>query len=217
MFEQDYILLIFNCQKYRYKAEKQKETWLVNLPQNIIYFHIIGNPELTNDFIFDYNENILYIKIEDDYNSLPKKVILAYQAILSSYKFKYIFKTDDDQNVSSINFFNVLINILEKKYDNFDNRYHYVGYIVNIVQTYKSQYNRLHPELPSELYLKPTKYCSGRFYFLSYHVIKYLIIRKNEIYKEYLEDYAIGYNIPEYYKQNILSLDTNKYFFDFTD
>ena len=39
MMEQDYILLIFNCVKYRFKALKQKETWILDLPKNILYFH----------------------------------------------------------------------------------------------------------------------------------------------------------------------------------
>ena len=39
----DYILLILNCEKYKDKAENQKETWLKLLPQHIRYYHVIGN------------------------------------------------------------------------------------------------------------------------------------------------------------------------------
>ena len=91
--EQDYILLIFNCQKYRYKAEFQKTGWLQTLPVNIIYFHVIGNPSLENDYSIDTTNKILYLKVEDDYNSLPKKVIRAYKTISKLYTLKYIFKT----------------------------------------------------------------------------------------------------------------------------
>ena len=92
----DFILLIFNCKKYRHKALKQKETWLNNFDL-MPYFHVIGDPEIEYEYMFDHLEKVLYVKVLDDYNSLPKKVIAAYNAIHHEYVFKYIFKTDDYQ------------------------------------------------------------------------------------------------------------------------
>jgi hypothetical protein len=215
MMEQEYILLIFNCVKYRYKALKQKETWILDLPKNILYFHVIGDPQLTNNSLFSPSENILYVRVEDDYNSLPKKVIKAYSAIYEKYKFKYIFKTDDDQMVTNIRFFDIVMNSLDKKYDDRNSRIHYGGHIVDVKQSYQSEYYRIHPELPTDLIVKNTRYCSGRFYFLSNNSIEELIQKTDKISEEFLEDYAIGYNLPAQLKTNILSLDTNKYFVDF--
>jgi hypothetical protein len=215
MMEQEYILLIFNCVKYRYKALKQKETWILDLPKNILYFHVIGDPQLTNNSLFSPSENILYVRVEDDYNSLPKKVIKAYSAIYEKYKFKYIFKTDDDQMVTNIRFFDIVMNSLNKKYDDRNSRIHYGGHIVDVKQSYQSEYYRIHPELPTDLIVKNTRYCSGRFYFLSNNSIEELIQKTDKISEEFLEDYAIGYNLPAQLKTNILSLDTNKYFVDF--
>ena len=213
----DYILLIFNCVKYRHKALKQKETWINNLPNNILYFHVLGNPELTNEFEFSLSENILYIKVDDDYNSLPKKVIRAYSAINKTYTYKYILKTDDDQMVTNIKFFNVVMKLLNKKYDDLEIRIHYGGHIVDVKQSYLSKYNIIHPELPEDLLVKSCKYCSGRFYFLSNDAINQLIQKNDEISNEYLEDYAIGINLPSQLKINMLPLETNKYFIDFND
>jgi len=84
MLNQDYILLIFNCVKYRFKALEQKETWLKELPElnnKLIYYHVIGNPELEEDYVFDENERILWLKVNDGYNALPIKVINAYNVI----------------------------------------------------------------------------------------------------------------------------------------
>jgi hypothetical protein len=68
------------------------------------------------------------------------------------------------------------------------------------------------------LLVKATKYCSGRFYFLSCDSAQFLVEeKKQEIETEYLEDYAIGYYLSDLYKINMLPLDTNKYFIDFTD
>lgn len=213
MIEQSYILLIMNCKKYRNKALKQKETWLKDLPSNLIYFHVIGDTELGDDYKFDQEERILYVNVQDDYNSLPKKVIHAYEAVYNEYKFKYIFKTDDDQNVVSTNIFGILSQILESSLQY--NVYHYGGNIVDVKQSYLSQYHTIHPELPKDLPVKATKYCNGRFYFLFRSAVKYLLTKKDKISEEYLEDYAIGYYLPEHiFKQHILSLQTDKYFKD---
>ena len=213
---QDYLLLIFNCYKYRDKALKQKDTWLQSLPSNLLYFHVLGEPNLETDYQFLTEDNILLVRVEDDYNSLPKKVIRAFLAIQSVYQFKYIFKTDDDQQVTNIKFFDIIISLLNKKWDDPDSRLHYGGQIVNVQKTYLSQYYRIHAELPQDLLVKATKYCSGRFYFLSLNAVQFLIKEKKELVEaEYLEDYAIGYHLSDLYKTKMLPLDTNKYFTDF--
>lgn len=171
---------------------------------------------METDYQFLLDDNLLLVRVEDDYNSLPKKVIRAYQAILNTYQFKYIFKTDDDQQVTNIKLFDTIILFLDKKYDESEKRIHYGGHIVNVKQTYLSQYYRIHAELPQNLLVKATKYCSGRFYFLSKDAVSFLVEEKRlEVEAEYLEDYAIGYHLSDPYKTNLLALDTNKYFVDF--
>jgi hypothetical protein len=211
---QEYILLIFNCLKYQHKALKQKETWLQNIPTNLLYFHVLGDPELEKDYIINEDAHILYVKTEDDYNSLPKKVIAAFKTIHKLYNFKYIFKTDDDQMVTNTRFFKILMNVLDSK-QTLEFMHHYGGHIVDVKQPYRSEYYRVHPELPNDLIVKTTKYCNGRFYFLSDAAVQILISRETKVSSEYLEDYAVGYNIPENLKTNIMNLDTGKYFIDF--
>lgn len=216
--KQDYILLIFNCVKYKHKALKQKATWLPLLTPRLLYFHVIGDPNLEQDFLINAEQNQIWIKVDDDYNSLPKKVINAYEAISKIYHFKYIFKTDDDQMVSPVRFFDTLINILDAKYNDpvFSNRVHYGGHIVDVKQSYNSEYCKIHPELPTDLIVKKTQYCSGRFYLLSHNVIDFLLLKKNDISKEFLEDYAIGFHMPiNAFKDKIMNIDTSKYFKDF--
>lgn len=206
----DFVLLIFNCEKYRFKALKQKQTWLNGFTL-MPYFHVIGNPDLTSNYTFDVDEHILYVKTEDDYNSLPKKVVSAYEAINKEYVFKYIFKTDDDQNLTSSAFLNTVQKILLTN----TNKIHYAGHIVNVDKPYLSQYHEIHPELPENLPILETRYCSGRFYVLSELAVLDLISKKGEIYKEYLEDYAVGLHLDPFLKQNMLNMQTHKYFFDF--
>lgn len=206
--DQEYIMLIMNCKKYYKKALFQKHTWLKNIPTYLKYYHVIGDPNIESDYEFNEEDNILTVKTLDDYVSLPKKVIAAYMAIHKTYKFKYIFKTDDDQILVKPTFFDILPILLKQKNS------HYGGYIVDVKQPYLSKYNTIHPELPNYLPVLKTKYCSGRFYFLSNKAIDDLILKKNLIEKEYLEDYAIGYNLDEKLKEDILSISTNNFFTD---
>lgn len=207
------ILLIMNCKKYTDKAKKQKETWLNNFDL-MPYFHVIGDREklIDKEYFLDSVNNMLYVNTPDDYNSLPKKVIASYKAIMQEYKFKYIFKTDDDQFLNNINFLSNLKAILLNKFP----RIHYGGKILNIDQPHISNYYKIHPELPQNLQILPTKYCAGRFYFLSDIAIIDLITKNNLINKEYFEDYAIGFYLNRTLKANALNIQVDKYFADQT-
>jgi len=209
MIHQEFILLIMNCQKYRRKAEVQKNGWLKSLPSDLIYFHVLGDEGLTTDYLFDEEDRVLWVKTPDDYVSLPKKVISAYKAVSEVYNYTYVFKTDDDQGLQKPNFFDVIKKLILAKKDT-----HYGGLIVNVTKPHKSKYYIWHSELPKDLVIQKTKYCSGRFYFLSKFAIQNLLSKKDIISSEYLEDYAIGYNLDNQFKHNMLAIDTNKYFKD---
>ena len=95
------ILLIMNCRKYAHKAQQQRDTWLQQVGKHMLFFHVIGDTSLSTNWLFDENEHILYVKTEDNYVSLPKKVCAAFEEVYCTYKFAYIFKTDDDQELFS--------------------------------------------------------------------------------------------------------------------
>lgn len=198
-----------NCQKYRWKADIQKNGWLTSLPPDLIYFHVLGNESLATEYCFEEESRVLWVKTPDDYVSLPKKVITAYKAISETYNYKYVFKTDDDQELQRPNFFDVIKKLISCKEDA-----HYGGLVVNVTRPHVSKYYLLHSELPTNLIIQKTKYCSGRFYFLSSFAIQNLLSKKDIISSECLEDYAVGYYLEEVFKRNILPIDTNKYFKD---
>lgn len=209
------ILLIFSCQKYAYKVAKQKQTWLQNFT-TIPYYHVIGNPLLAIEFQFDHDNNVLFVKVADDYNSLPKKVIRAFKAVFDTFPVKYIFKTDDDQNLLHPKFFdNIAKLLLTNNHDSTTVIHHYGGHIINVQVPYLSGYYKIHPELPKQLPVLATKYCSGRFYFVSSIAVQQLISKKELIDNEYLEDYAIGYHLDPFLKTNMMAIQTNKFLVDF--
>jgi hypothetical protein len=210
MIDQEYLLLIMNCNKYRYKSEIQKNTWLKTIPTFLKYFHVIGNELLETEYMFDNENNILWVKVADDYISLPKKVIAAYYAVTKIYNFKYIFKTDDDQILIKNIFFDKIINLLL----HMTPTPHYGGKIVDVKKPHISEYYKIHSELPHNIPVYVTKYCNGRFYFLSKKAIEYLLKQRTKIENEYFEDYAIGYYLKNKYKENILSISTERVFKD---
>lgn len=210
MIEQEYILLIMNCKKYAKKALFQKMTWLKTIPDKLKYYHVIGDQELDCEFKFDDDSRVLWVKSADDYNSLPKKVIAAYNAVYETFNFRYLYKTDDDQILVNPKFFSMVEALIHKKQP-FP---HYGGYIVDVKQNYLSQYHKIHPELPEYLPIMQTQYCSGRFYFLSKSAVSALLPKRELIEKEFLEDYAIGYNLHPAFKFSMLSLATNMFFTD---
>jgi len=208
--EQEFIMLIMNCKKYMKKALYQKITWLKFIPPFLKYYHVVGDETLDEEYKFQDNDNLLWVKTKDDYVSLPHKVISSYNAVNNRYNFKYILKTDDDQILINPKFLNMITSLVKMKKPS----PHYGGYVVNVEKPYLSEYYKIHPELPKILPILKTKYCSGRFYFLSKDAVSYLLTKREYIIKEYLEDFAIGFHLSPYYKNNIMHIKTNEYFTD---
>jgi hypothetical protein len=212
MIDQKYILLILNCYKYKYKAAIQQETWLTKLNNSdLIYFHVIGDIDKCrdngNDYFFDFDNKILYTKTNDDYLSLPDKVITAIQGIHDTFNYDYVFKTDDDQELLDNNFFNKIITTLSTK------TYNYGGRLLH-VNDHFSTYYTVHYELPKQLLLKKTSYCSGRFYFLSKAAVINVLGKSELIKKHIIEDHAIGYYLDDNLKKNVLHFVTDRFFRD---
>ncbi len=210
------VLLIMNCEKYANKAERQKRTWLKGL--RLPHYHVLGDPDLEDDYVFQDDQHILWVNTKDDYNSLPKKVVASYDAVRNRFRdLKYVFKTDDDQMLQShdANAFFQRISAMLARTEKENYRIHYAGNIVNVNQAYLSRYHTIHPELPRDLPVMPTKYCSGRFYLLSEEAVDDLLKKRHYIEKEFLEDYAVGYYLDDNYKVNMKHLATNIFFKDF--
>jgi hypothetical protein len=190
-----------NCERYRWKAEKQ--TWLQSI--SIPYYHVLGKEDLENPYEFDNSNRILYIRVPDDYCSLPKKVIRALHACHKELNCEYIFKTDDDQVLTDLSFFDRLLQQIADS----PAPVHYGGHICRVETEGCSGYWEYHDELPRDIYLYKNAYCNGRFYVLSRTAVEHLIERQPEIEKHYFEDYIVGYCLPPQIKENIFEIDNN--------
>lgn len=191
--ESDYILLIMSCVRYKSKAFMQKKTWLMNhVPATLPYFHVIGDEKLQQPFDFNHTSRILRVKTPDDYNSLPKKVIAALAAVHATYNYKCVFKTDDDQMLQQPTFFETLTSPVSVTLNR-----HYGGFPLS-VPDHNSTYHTVHSELPQQLPLQATTYCTGRFYFLSCQAVQHLLTKRKAIEERYIEDHAIGYSLNDF-------------------
>jgi len=162
--------------------------------------------------------NQLMVRTRDDYNSLPQKVMAAFFAVLQRFHFKYIFKTDDDQNClleTPKLFFCNLMQTLSSSSSAV--KWHYGGNIVHVKKDHISTYHKKHPELPADILIRAIQYCSGRFYFLSHSAVVYLLeFERKQIEGMFLEDYAIGLCLHAHYKQMMIHLNSDVVFGDFT-
>ena len=192
------VLLIMNCAKYRWKAQRQIDGWLKNV--TIPYYHVLGDENLDTPYKFDDENRILYICVPDDYCSLPKKVIRAFEACHKELDCDYIFKTDDDQILTDPAFFDRLIPTLDPAL------IHYGGHICKIEEEGFSGYWEYHPELPRTIYLKKNMYGNGRFYIVSRTAIAALMHIKAEIEDHYFEDYIVWFCLSAVIKNNILNI-----------
>lgn len=215
------VMMILNCQKYRYKAEIQKREWLIpRFIGDVPFFHVIGEPDgdrfkSGSNYEFDLENHILYLKCPDDYVSLPKKVIMAMTVITLKFpKLRYLFKTDDDHIMIDDQFFVNLVHYLNPlPFTAPIYKHHYGGFAVQIEDTV-STYNAVHAELPEDLKLKGTTYCIGGFYFLSRPNLLSIIKKRDEIGKAVIEDHAIGLNMDERFKRTLMCVNYTEYYKD---
>lgn len=107
-------------------CEKNMHLWPSLLNKNIDNLLIICGKSLDENYIFDCNDQILYVNCNDGYEGLPEKMIYAYNAIRGYKKFDsitHILKIDDHDTIVS----KEVIDNIEINGQDCLNRRHYVG------------------------------------------------------------------------------------------
>ncbi len=206
-----HVLMILCCERYRFKAVAQRKTWLSGLPTWLTWMHVFGNPQMAEEYEHRPEEHSLYVRVQDDYNSLPQKTVAAMSAILRAFPdLRYLYKTDDDQMLLKPQLFETLPRILTGL------GVHYGGNLQIVKNPYISQYSRLHPSLPRNLVVGAGKYCTGRFYVLSRPALESVVANRHKFAGEYLEDYAVGKYLADEFKTDAACryMDTSAWFKD---
>ena len=149
------IIVVFSCQKNKYRHELYR-----NYLKGLNYIIVEGGHSVDK-----LNDKLLTLNVEDDYESLPTKVLKAYTFLYNKYKKLNILKIDDDSYVN--------VRKLQKIKFNFD----YGGLI------YSDYYKNI-----------KYKFAFGGGYYLSNKALT-LLIKNFNIDKELQEDKAVGYTL----------------------
>lgn len=178
-----FALIILNCSKFEHKRQHQRNTWLRDFPLPI-WYHVRGNPDQEEEYIFDLSEHLLTVNVPDDYLSLPKKTFSALKAIRAYYPdITHILKSDDDMLCHTSR--------LQKLLGTFS-QFDYGGFFVEIIRDSMTNYHRRYiPDAKLEVMLKAL-YSNGRFYFISVKGIDHILTQKKIFWTYAMEDNVVG-------------------------
>lgn len=202
-FKQSKIVVgIISCLKYNNKMDAIRETWVLELKKaKIPYFFIVGDPTIKS---VEQKEDVLVIPVEDNYESLPKKVALFYEYIHDHTDYDFVYKIDDDCFLNVANF---------HKSDFW--LYDYSGKIIGLDPSGilpDWHFGKCEdPKLNSTLYWGKYQgsWCGGGYgYFLSRKSLKIIKNNKKYLFDELYEDKAVGDVLR---KNNILPSENKNY------
>lgn len=174
--------------------EDQRKYILNNLDDRFIFYYFIGDKSIKNWYKVDEENNIVYLKVGDNYESLSMKVYYAMKFISENYldKISGVFKTDDDINLD----INKIMNCISENKSNlyfgksaisksYDSTYHYGKCESDIM-------NR------TPIHLPDVEYCAGGGYYISKNVLKN-ILNSKDIYESIIfEDVCTGLSMNRF-------------------
>ena len=169
----------------------QRKHILDNINDDFIFYYFIGDPNLDSAYKIDKDNNIVYLKVEDDYISLSKKVYYAIKFINDNYSdsINGIFKTDDDVFLN----FKKLSKCIK---ENINSKY--FGQLCSIPNdqfktTIRNKYCNV-----DDITLDKCEYCSGYGYYISKETIPFIIENKESYDISYFEDVCTGIVLNKY-------------------
>ncbi len=186
---QDIIYLIVTCEKYLWRANAVRNTWLKEFKNSGgRYYFLMGNPALNYAEVID---DILYVPCRDDYESLPLKLALGYQFVYENLTFSHICKIDDDVFLNVDNFVQVVLPQLADKPFAGGRIWQYQRKIDNTYHFGKCSDERFHKR-----YHRNTAPCDyplgGNIYFLSREILPILISKIGTL-REELKQFIYSY------------------------
>ncbi len=204
-----FVLQINNCKKYASRRAMQTRTWCKDIPDDIVWYHVIGDPTL-KECVYKPEEHLLIVPAGDSYECLPQKVYQSYNfAYLNFPSAHHLVKTDDDAIVNISKLLSVIEENKEKDY--FGGLVHHNGgknfYGYDIVQD-KSK-------LPVDGIDTPKlNYIVGGVICISMPALKLLSSRKEIFDKHIYEDLFVAEAIADEFKPQHIKLFSNEFDFN---
>lgn len=186
---------------------------------DMAYYFVVGDSQMNEEWRLE--DDILYVKAADNYESLSRKVLKAYEFFYCCSQFKGVWKLDDDCWINSIEQFQVLTRWVENK-----SFQHYLGRVNGIVLGRSWHFTKC---ASSETNTRPyslavnAQYCAGGSgYYLSRDALKILFEHTykypDSLFGELYEDVMVGKILSTYeikpYPLNLVSLNLIKTEYD---
>lgn len=174
--------------------EEQRQKILATNNGKFIFYYFIGDVNLKSDYLVDESNNVVYLKVPDNYESLSMKTYYAMKFISENYldKIDGVFKTDDDINLDIDKLFKCVS----------DNKnVQYFG-VVNSSTEYESTYHFGKCESPEmnrkSIRIPNCVYCPGGGYYISKSSISNIINNKSIFQDIIFEDVSVGVSMNRY-------------------
>ena len=184
-----YFLAIKGCRARLDNAIKQNQDQLKNIDKYPIeYYHFVGDPTQSEEFVIDDTRKVVTLKCKDDYANVSHKSYLILKFVNKHYpNIIGMFQTDDDIKINLSNLYTMLE---QNQYLN------YYGNCITIKQPEFSFHIRDRPEEFEEyplikhhpIYIKPCTYCSGGGYYVHKSVFEVLLTKQRNLFTELPEN-----------------------------
>jgi len=181
-----YFLLILSHKNSIFRDNQRKHILSTN-NSKFIFYYFIGDMSLKSDYLVDEPNNIVYLKVPDNYESLSLKTYYAMKFISENYpKIAGVFKTDDDIDLDIDKMFKCIGDNSE------------VPYFGSSVESkaYESSYHFGKCESPEmnkkNIHIPECSYCAGGGYYISATLIDNLLNNKEVFQNIIFEDVCVG-------------------------
>lgn len=191
MSSDKFFMAILSHKKSTHRESQRKYLLENNIEGKFFIYYFIGDPSLSEDYKVDEENNVVYLKVPDNYESLPQKTHGAIKFVYENFKNKVrgMIKTDDDIKIDLIKVYELLIGWGNTPY---------MGITTEI--TDPNNFSSWHmgkcesEELNRTPFRVPVcKYCGGGGYYLNLDSIE-KASSSGEIYKTMIfEDAATGF------------------------
>lgn len=171
--------------------EEQRKHLLETNKGNLIFYYFIGDLSIDSEYKIDEGNNIVYLKVPDNYESLPLKTQAAVSFVNKNYSkvVKGMIKTDDDIDLDLEKIYSCLSSCGDEKYFGITTQ------ITNPENISTWHMGKCESEIMNRTPVKIPlcTYCGGGGYYLNLESISKISQSKEEYSKMVFEDAATGY------------------------
>lgn len=185
-----FFIAILSHRKSNFR-EGQRKYLLENNRDRFIIYYFIGDPSLEDEYVVDEENNVVYLNIPDNYESLPQKTYGAVKFALENFSDQIygLLKTDDDIELDLDKICPYLRNHREIPY---------CGITTKIVNPNNLSYWHMGKCESEELNRTPhrvplAEYCAGGGYYLNLESMQKIVGSRHMYDGMIFEDAATGY------------------------